>query len=64
MSKCDINLYDNTNTLKNLLNIKNENELDLAETDDDAVGFYKKYGFTVADTKFEFDTGRYICVKK
>ncbi len=33
-----------------------------AETDDDAIGFYKKYGFTVADTKVEFDTKRYICV--
>ena len=34
-----------------------------AETDDDAIGFYKKYGFTVADTKVEFDTKRYTCVK-
>ena len=33
-----------------------------AETDDDAIGFYKKYGFAVADTKVEFDTKRYICV--
>lgn len=33
-----------------------------AETDDDAVGFYKKYGFIVADTKVEFDTKRYVCV--
>lgn len=33
-----------------------------AETDDDAIGFYKKYGFTVADTKVEFDTKRYVCV--
>ncbi len=33
-----------------------------AETDDDAIGFYKKYGFTVADTKAEFDTKRYVCV--
>lgn len=32
-----------------------------AETDDDATGFYKKYGFTVADTKVEFDTKRYVC---
>ena len=35
----------------------------IAETDDDAIGFYKKYGFTVADTKVEFDTKRYTCVK-
>ena len=35
-----------------------------AETDDDAIGFYKKYGFTVADTKVEFDTKRYVCVCK
>ena len=34
-----------------------------AETDDDAIGFYKKYGFIVADTKVEFDTKRYTCVK-
>ena len=33
-----------------------------AETDDDAIGFYKKYGFTVADTKDVFDSKRYICV--
>ena len=33
-----------------------------AETDDDAIGFYKKYGFTVADTKVEFDTKRHVCV--
>ena len=33
-----------------------------AETDDDAIGFYKKYGFTVVDTKVEFDTKRYVCV--
>lgn len=32
-----------------------------AETDDDAIGFYKKYGFIVADTKVEFDTKRYVC---
>ncbi len=36
----------------------------IAETDDDAIGFYKKYGFTVADTKVEFDTKRYVCVCK
>lgn len=35
----------------------------IAETDDDAIEFYKKYRFTVADTKVEFDTKRYICVK-
>lgn len=34
----------------------------IAETDDDAIGFYKKYGFAVADTKAEFDTKRYVCV--
>lgn len=33
-----------------------------AETDDDAIEFYKKYGFIVADTKVEFDTKRYVCV--
>ncbi len=33
-----------------------------AETDDDAIGFYIKYGFIVAVTKIEFDTKRYVCV--
>ena len=33
-----------------------------AETDDDAIEFYKKYGFIVADTKVESDTKRYVCV--
>ncbi len=35
-----------------------------AETDDDAIGFYKKYGFTVADTKVEFDVKRYSIIKE
>lgn len=34
----------------------------IAETDDDAIEFYKKYGFIVADTKVESDTKRYVCV--
>lgn len=34
-----------------------------AETDDDAIGFYKKYGFTVIDTRVEIYTKRYTCVK-
>ena len=33
-----------------------------AETDDEAVGFYKKYGFRIAGTKIKFNTVRYICV--
>lgn len=33
-----------------------------AETDGDAIGFYKKYGFTVIDTKLNHDTKRYVCV--
>ena len=32
-----------------------------AETDNDAIGFYKKYGFTVTDTKVNHDTKRYVC---
>ena len=32
-----------------------------AETDDDAFGFYKKYGFTVIDTKLNRDIKRYVC---
>ena len=35
-----------------------------AETDDDAIGFYKKYGFTVADTKVNFDVKRYSIIKE
>ena len=34
-----------------------------AETDDDAIGFYKKYGFTVAGTKDVFDNKRYTLIK-
>lgn len=34
----------------------------IAETDDDAIDFYKKYGFIIADTKVAFDTKRYVCV--
>ena len=33
-----------------------------AETDDEAVEFYKKYGFRIAGTKMKFNTVRYICV--
>ena len=33
----------------------------IAETDYDAIGFYKKYGFTVTDTKVNHDTKRYVC---
>lgn len=32
------------------------------ETDDDAIGFYKKCGFTITDTKVRYDTLRYTCV--
>lgn len=32
-----------------------------AETDDDAIGFYKTYGFTVIDTKLNRGTIRYVC---
>ena len=35
----------------------------IAETDDDAIGFYKKYGFTVVDITVKFDVKRYTCVK-
>lgn len=33
----------------------------IAETDDDAIGFYKKYGFSVIDIKLSHDTKRYVC---
>lgn len=33
-----------------------------AETDDDAIDFYKKYGFIMTDTKLNYDTKRYVCV--
>jgi ribosomal protein S18 acetylase RimI-like enzyme len=36
----------------------------IAETDDDAVEFYKKYGFVVTNTKLEFGTKRYIVIKE
>ena len=32
-----------------------------AETDDDAVGFYKKFGFTVTEIQTVYDTKRYLC---
>ena len=35
----------------------------IAETDDDAIRFYKKYGFTVVDITVKFDAKRYTCVK-
>lgn len=35
----------------------------IAETDDDAIGFYKKYGFTVVDITVKFDAKRYTCVR-
>ena len=35
-----------------------------AETDDYAIGFYKKYGFTIADTKVKFDVKRYSIIKE
>ena len=28
---------------------------------DDAVGFYLKFGFSIAETKTVFDTKRYVC---
>lgn len=36
----------------------------IAETDDDAVEFYKKYGFVVTNTKLEFGTKRYVVIKE
>ncbi len=32
-----------------------------AETDDDAIGFYQKYGFRVTDTETVYDRKRYTC---
>ncbi len=34
----------------------------VAETDDDAVGFYKKYGFTAKSIATQFNTKRYRCI--
>ena len=44
--------------------IFNQFEVDniTAETDDDAIGFYKKYGFIVASCEKKFDTNRYTCI--
>ena len=36
----------------------------IAETDDDAVGFYKKFGFEISEIESEFDSKRYNCVFK
>lgn len=33
----------------------------LAETDDDAIGFYQNYGFRVTDIKTVYDCKRYLC---
>ena len=33
----------------------------LAETDEDAVGFFQKYGFRVTDTETIYDCKRYLC---
>ncbi len=33
-----------------------------AETDDDAIGFYEKYGFKITKIKMINDTTRYVCV--
>jgi len=35
----------------------------VAETDDDAVGFYRSCGFTVEDTEPKFGRRRYWCVR-
>ena len=32
----------------------------IAETDDDAVGFYLKFGFSITETKTVYDTKRYV----
>ena len=44
--------------------IFNQFEVDniTAETDDDAIGFYKKCGFIVASCEKKFDTNRYTCI--
>ena len=34
-----------------------------AETDDDAIGFYKKYGFDILKTEIKYNTTRYTCIK-
>lgn len=34
----------------------------IAETDDGAVDFYRKYGFSVSETETEYDVARYLCV--
>lgn len=33
----------------------------IAETDDDAVGFYQKFGFEIREIESEYDCKRYIC---
>jgi len=34
----------------------------IAETDDDAISFYRKYGFSVSEMETEYDTKRYECI--
>jgi N-acetylglutamate synthase-like GNAT family acetyltransferase len=36
----------------------------VAETDDDAVGFYRRCGFSVADAPAKFGRSRYWCVRE
>ena len=63
----DIAVYENARSrgigtflIDGLLRESNASQV-LAETDDDAIGFYQKYGFKVADTKTIHDCKRYLC---
>lgn len=54
----DIYLYENSKVLKNLLDIRDEAELDLAETDEnessEKSGKYEKYKTDYVPTKHEY----------
>ena len=54
--KCGIG----SNLIDFIFNSFNVNNI-TAETDDDAIGFYKKYGFSIESTVVKFDTKRYLC---
>ena len=48
--------------LVNYIKDKINPEKNIAETDDDAVLFYKKYGFEATPIKTDYDSNRYSCI--
>ncbi len=63
----DIAVYENARScgvgtflIDGLLRESNASQV-LAETDEDAIGFYQKYGFRVTDNETVYDCKRYLC---